>query len=224
MRRPLIAEDMPLTPTLSPLSGEREPEHPAFYVPRSGGARKKLLLASAILAGHEIRLFCRPLGRRRLENRCFATRYGSGDHFNVVLPAAILAGTKTRLFCPPPPRRTPKKAWVGVRRGGGGRRGSFFSLASSEEERAGVRRPKFFIHPLTPTLSPFGRGEGVKNPFVRASLARRRAGKICFLFGKKGNEVFFNRRKIVCEAKIKPRANYVTHGFRPQDGQWSVHG
>jgi hypothetical protein len=38
----------------------------------------------------------------------------------------------------------------------------FSSLSSEEEERAGVRRQIVFqtFNPLTPTLSPPGRGEG----------------------------------------------------------------
>ena len=38
----------------------------------------------------------------------------------------------------------------------------FFSLSSPKEERAGVRSPLFpSSNPLTPALSPLGRGEGV---------------------------------------------------------------
>jgi hypothetical protein len=39
----------------------------------------------------------------------------------------------------------------------------FFPLSSLEEERDGVRRPMFGKEmPLTPTLSPFQRGEGAE--------------------------------------------------------------
>ena len=162
--------------------------------------------------------FCQPLGRRRLENRCFATRCHGGDQKRLVLPAAILAGTKTRLFCPPPPWRTPKKAWVDVRRVGTAQNRGFPQPAGNFREvlECGGPPPLFRpdpkaqsgggpphsqtlargsagpIFPTTPLVWPLGRA-GERELKIRSFAPRQRGGgraKYAFYLAKKGMKIF----------------------------------
>ena len=81
---------------------DRRPRpNPSPAAARQRRPTKTLWLVAAAMAEGGKTFFCRPLGRRRLENRCFATRCHGGDQKTLVLPPAMAAVTILTLFCQP---------------------------------------------------------------------------------------------------------------------------